>query len=112
MGFRTQSCSPGTGQESDEINKCLPDSQCRPCTSDDTALGLQDDRIWEPFGEFMSRSRINVSVRQVTGPGFDFPVETMATDDETSMDNMSNCLGLRKDGDFSGVKRKAENLHQ
>ncbi|XP_038072697.1 nucleic acid dioxygenase ALKBH1-like [Patiria miniata] len=69
----------------------------------ETMRSLQDPQAWERFAKFMSNTRINISVRQVTGPGRDFPSETVNICHEPSICTHS---------DLSGSKRKAEQLDQ
>ena len=79
----------------------------------ETVQSLQGD-IWEPFGEFMSRSRINISVRQVTGQGCNFPENTLATVERTLKLSTSDCIqcDIKEGSQFSGVKRKADSFDQ
>ncbi|XP_022087595.1 LOW QUALITY PROTEIN: nucleic acid dioxygenase ALKBH1-like [Acanthaster planci] len=72
----------------------------------ETTQALQDPQAWERFATFMSSTRINVSVRQVTGPGCDFPPDTVTSCQEPDTHTWSTC------SDASGSKRKAEYLDQ
>ncbi|XP_071798633.1 nucleic acid dioxygenase ALKBH1-like [Asterias amurensis] len=117
-GIMPQTTSPEQGRTQEPGAN---DSQCGLVSTNipnsavvlETVKTLQGD-IWEPFGEFMSRSRINISVRQVTGPGCDFPADTLATVEETLKSSTSDCIqcDIKEGSQFSGVKRKADSFDQ